>query len=217
MNSFFNFKKLFDNDKVCFDKVCFEKISSQSHYVAKTRDKKSTTIVKVLSPENTSYLSSNRNPYQVTMGLRYNENIKYFKINEDIKSILIKAATLSFENNIFIDNLIKMNVLERDVSKDQSFIKDYRYIKINFNRKFEGLESIRIIIHNFKNYIEKNENLVTIIKYDFNENLLYINEEILDKKEVNSVIENLKVKMKKDANDFIDYHANRIKEFINGY
>ena len=212
MNSFFNFKKLFDNDK-----VFFEKISSQSHYVAKTRNKESATIIKVLSPENNLYLSSNINPYQVTMGLRYNENIKYFKINEDIKSILIKAASLSFENNIFIDDLIKMNVLERDVSKDQSFIKEYRYIKINFNRKFEGFESIRIIIHNFKNYVEKNENFVTIIKYDFNKNLLYINEEILDKKEVNSVIENLKIKMKKDATDYIDYHANRIKEFINGY
>lgn len=212
MNSFFNFKKLFDNEK-----VCFEKISNQSHYVAKTRDKENTTIIKVLSPEDTLYLSKNMNPYQVTMGLRYNENIKYFKINEDIKSILIKVASLSMENNVFIENLIKMNVLERNVSKDQSFIKEYRYIKVNFNKKFEGFESIRVIVHNFKNYIEKNEDLATVFKYDFNNNLLYMNEEILDKKEVYFIIENLKNKIKKDATDFVDSNANMIKDFINGY
>lgn len=212
MNSFFNFKKLFDNEK-----VCCEKISNQSHYVAKTRDKENTTIIKVLSPEDTLYLSKNMNPYQVTMGLRYNENIKYFKINEDIKSILIKVASLSMENNVFIENLIKMNVLERNVSKDQSFIKEYRYIKVNFNKKFEGFESIRVIVHNFKNYIEKNEDLATVFKYDFNNNLLYMNEEILDKKEVYFIIENLKNKIKKDATDFVDSNANMIKDFINGY
>lgn len=205
MNSYRNLKKLFREDLVTFNKV-------DRKYTIRLRNK-STLISEFFPVENYPvFMLKNKNPYVLKIYI-YKENyLNYLNIDSEVVNRLSLFVDLNIYFNEFNKELVKLKVIDTRISE----IVKYSYV--NFEADYKSIENITFYISKIVNYAEININYDFIkVLYDLKTNILYIDELIVDIKEIESIISKYKKDFKLSISEHLDCKVKSLKDFINEY
>lgn len=199
MNSYKNFKKLFNEDL-----VCFVKFNGQYSAILKNNDEYMNKIT-VKSPESQSYLEENINPYFYKMDFYNTKLIKTLRINENIIYIFLKLINFAWEQNNLIAYLLEQKII--------NIVKPSKInINIFFENNYDNFKSLSFLFPKIEDKIFiKN----IVFKYCFRTDSLFIDGEKIELIEFEFFIEKIKKESIICLNDILKIKYKEIEERIN--
>lgn len=205
MNSYSNLKKLFKKELVLFNKV-------ESKYVVRAIDTNE-VVGEFYSIENYStFMNKNLNPYCVKFFNEKDNFLKYFNLDNSLFENLDNFMKLSLYLHNITKELISLKAFENNPSNNSSYI--YLYL----SKDYKEINSITIFLLDLSCNDDMNVGTdYDKVVYDFKSGLFYINDKLIDSKDIKLIIENKKNEFKNKVYESLEVRTKKIKDFINEY
>lgn len=205
MNSYRNLKKLFREDLVTFNKV-------DKKYTIRVKNKN--ILVSEFFPiENyPDFMFKNKNPYVLKIYI-YKENyLNYLNIDSEVLNRLSLFVDLNIYFNEFNKELVRLKVIDTKLSE----VVKNSYV--NFEADYKSIDNITFYMSKIVSYDELNINYdFTKVIYDLKTNILYMDEVVVDIKEIENIILKYKKDFKLSISEHLDCKVKSLKDFINEY